>query len=219
MFRLFLIFGRIALFILILSGITIFAMRSYFLYQSEIGIKAALQAPESQKYAQGSPDFAMVFFYDYQSQNSLEFYKALKEALQHETNFVLMDLPVNSTPGSEKINIFVTAAREYDQEKGLELHNALLSSRSPINFETARQIAKEIGFDIAEIEKRTDDKSIASFIHKNGGLVKQIGFYEVPAMILGNKGYLPTPDAPPSINQLKLMMIDARQHQMQENDK
>src|SRR5208337_101183 len=106
----------------------------------------------------GNPqgNFTMVEFFDYNCGFCKRAMSDMLDLLKndHDIKFVLKEFPVLGEGSVEAAHVAV-AARMQDTtgKKYMEFHQKLLGGRGPADKARAMAVAKEVGFDMARIEK------------------------------------------------------------------
>jgi len=140
----------------------------------------------------GNPqgNFTMVEFFDY---NCAFCKRALSDMLDllkndHDIKFVLKEFPVLGEGSVEAAHVAV-AARMQDPtgKKYLEFHQKLLGGRGPADKAHALAAAKEVGFDVARIEKDMNSDEAKTTIDENLKLADALGVTGTPSYVIGGQ--------------------------------
>lgn len=198
-------------FVLILIGtVAFFGFRSYFLHQSQVAISQALVVDNAPIIGDKSAPFSIVEFFDYQCPHCAEMSKLVGDVVAGDTQTKVILRPVVFS-GQETylISSLVLAAEQQQAGASVKLHNMIMGLGHIPDLAQVKSIAAEIGIDVARAEKDAQAVDIRAALDKNTALVRRAGFYSVPALIIGDKGFLPRQGLP-GINELKLMILDAK---------
>ena len=88
-------------------------------------------------------------------------------------------------PGSEFAARAAIAASK--QGKYWDLHQALFKHEGPVNEEVTRQLAQDVGLDMARLETDMQDKSVVETIAANQALAQAMAINGTPAFIVDDK--------------------------------
>lgn len=88
-------------------------------------------------------------------------------------------------PGSEFAARAAIAASK--QGKYWDLHQALFKHDGPVNEEVTRQLAQDVGVDMAKLETDMQDKSVVETIAANQALAQAMAINGTPAFIVDDK--------------------------------
>jgi protein-disulfide isomerase len=139
----------------------------------------------------GNPkgDVTLVEFFDY---NCAYCKHALSDMLtllktDHNLKVVLKEFPVLS-PGSVEAAKVATAARMQDKtgKKYLEFHQKLLGGRGQADKAHAMAVAKDVGFDMARIEKDMNSDEVRATLEESRKLADALGLNGTPSYVIGN---------------------------------
>ena len=132
----------------------------------------------------------MVEFFDY---NCAFCKRALPDMLDliktdPDLKFVLKEFPVLG-PGSLEAAHVAVAARMQDSsgKKYMEFHQKLLGARGPADKVRALAVAKDVGFDIARLEKDMNSDEVKTTIGENMKLADVLGVNGTPSYVVGNE--------------------------------
>ena len=138
----------------------------------------------------GNPqgNFTMVEFFDY---NCAFCKRALSDMLDllkndHDIKFVLKEFPVLGEGSVEAAHVAV-AARMQDPtgKKYLEFHQKLLGGRGPADKAHALAAAKDVGLDVARIEKDMESDEVKATIDEDIKLADALGVNGTPSYVVG----------------------------------
>lgn len=205
------IFFRVTFIVLAMIIATYFGFKYYFLYQSQRAINVAVQSHDDTPII-GDPNnpFPIVEFFDYRCDHCYPFMKLTQEAIGDDMNGttkILLRPAIIADPQSAQIAQLVLAADLQKKGETLALHQQIMALTTPPTYDTVKAMAEARGLDVPKAEK--DGQSFKETLIKNTNLIRDIGFYGVPSLVIGDKGFMPQ-DTVPGINELKMMMIDAK---------
>jgi protein-disulfide isomerase len=140
----------------------------------------------------GNPqgNVTMVEFFDY---NCAFCKRALPDMLDliktdSDLKFVLKEFPVLG-PGSLEAAHVAVAARMQDPsgKKYMEFHQKLLGARGPADKVRALAVARDVGFDVARLEKDMNSDEVKTTIEENMKLADVLGVNGTPSYIIGDE--------------------------------
>jgi protein-disulfide isomerase len=140
----------------------------------------------------GNPqgNITMVEFFDY---NCAFCKRALPDMLtllktDPDLKFVLKEFPVLG-PGSVEAAHVAVAARMQDPsgKKYIEFHQKLLGGRGPADKVRALAVAKDVGFDMARLEKDMNSDEVKATIEENMKLADELGVSGTPTYVVGDE--------------------------------
>src|SRR5262249_10194173 len=100
---------------------------------------------------------------------------------------VLKEFPVLG-PGSVEAARVAVAARMQDPsgKKYLEFHQKLLGGRGQADKARALAVAKDVGFDMARLEKDMASDEVKATLEENFKLAEKLGLNGTPSYVIGN---------------------------------
>ena len=140
----------------------------------------------------GNPqgNVTMVEFFDYNCAYCKHALPDMIELLKTDPDlkFVLKEFPVLG-PGSVEAAHVAVAARMQDStgKKYIEFHQKLLGGRGPADKARALAVAKEVGFDMARLEKDMDSDEVKKTIDENMKLADALGVSGTPSYVVGDE--------------------------------
>lgn len=204
------VFFRATFVILAMLAVAFFGMRYYYQAQSATAIERALNAADTPIIGGKDNPFIIVEFFDYRCSHCSALSKIVDEAVGEDigtTTKILLRPTVVTDEDSYKIAMLVLAADKQRAGATILLHKEIMALSSVPTYETVKAMAASNGIDVGQAE--TDGEGFKAVIAANTLMLGDIGFYAVPALIIGDKGYMPQTQMP-GINELRLMMIDAK---------
>jgi protein-disulfide isomerase len=140
----------------------------------------------------GNPqgNVTMVEFFDYNCAYCKRALPDMMELLKTDSNlkFVLKEFPVLG-PGSVEAAHVAVAARMQDPtgKKYIEFHQKLLGGRGAADKDRALAVAKEVGFDMARLQKDMDSDEVKNTIDENMKIADALGVSGTPSYVVGDE--------------------------------
>jgi len=140
----------------------------------------------------GNPqgNVTMVEFFDYNCGYCKRALSDMLGLIKTDTNlkFVLKEFPVLGEGSVEAAHVAV-AARMQDAtgKKYIEFHQKLLGGRGPADRARALAVAKDVGFDMARIEKDMSSDEVKKTIEENMKLADALGVSGTPSYVVGDE--------------------------------
>jgi len=135
-------------------------------------------------------DVTVVEFFDYNCGYCKRAMNDMMELLNTDLKlrFVLKEFPVLGD-GSVQAAHVAAAARMQDKtgKKYLEFHLKLLGGRGPADKARALAVAKEVGFDMARIEKDMSSPEVRAQLEESFKLAEALGLNGTPSYVVGNE--------------------------------
>ena len=132
----------------------------------------------------------MVEFFDYNCAFCKRAMVDMLDLLKTDSNlrFVLKEFPVLGSGSVEAAHVAV-AARMQDPsgKKYLEFHQKLLGGRGPADKMRALAVAKDVGFDVARLEKDMNSDEVKTTIEENMKLADALGVSGTPTYVVGEE--------------------------------
>ena len=150
----------------------------------------------------GNPNASVtiVEFVDYQCPYCQQLHKTLMDVMKDDKDIRVVFRPLPWLKDSGEIATFVVATRK--QGKDAELHKALLEKSTPQNLLQAKQVAKDIGVDVAQAERDQKDPAVIAQVTENLNQAQSLNMQSTPALLIGTTLYVPTQDTMPDKKQL-----------------
>lgn len=104
----------------------------------------------------------------------------------HDLKFVLKEFPVLGEGSVEAARVAV-AARMQDPTKYLEFHQKLLGGRGVADKARALAVAKEVGFDMARIQRDMASEEVNTTIAEDMKLADALGVNGTPSYVVGDE--------------------------------
>ena len=133
-------------------------------------------------------DVAFVEFFDYNCGYCKRAMADMLDLLKSDPNLkiVLKEFPVLSEGSVEAAKVAV-AVRMQDPKKYLDFHTRLLGGRGPADKARALAVAKDVGLDVARIEKDLASPEIRATIEENMKLAEDMGLNGTPSYVIGKQ--------------------------------
>jgi len=104
----------------------------------------------------------------------------------HDIKFVLKEFPVLGEGSVEAARVAV-AARMQDPKKYMQFHQKLLGGRGAADKARALAVAKEVGFDVARIERDMASEEVNTTIAEDMKLADALGVNGTPSYVVGDE--------------------------------
>lgn len=204
------IFLRVTFVLCVMCAAVFFGARAYFMHESRQAIQLALTLTDAPVMGDKNRPFTIVEFFDYRCPHCPEMAGLVNEAVDGDAQTkVLLRPAVLMDNDSYRIAALVLSADKQKEGMTIALHKQIMALPQIPTYDIVKAMAQSQGIDIEQGEKDALSPAVQDILSKNTKLVKDIGFYGVPALIIGDKGFVPRAVLP-SVNELKLMMIDAK---------
>jgi protein-disulfide isomerase len=140
----------------------------------------------------GNPkgDVTMVEFFDYNCgfcKRALDDMTTLIKA-NPNLRVVLKEMPVLSQGSMDAAQVAVAVAmQDKSGKRYLDFHTKLLSGRGQVDKARALAVAKEVGADMAKIEKDMGGAEVKAALQESFALAEALGFQGTPSYVIGNE--------------------------------
>jgi protein-disulfide isomerase len=139
-------------------------------------------------FAIGNPngDVVIIEFFDYQCGHCKTMGGIVKNLVKSDPKLevIFLDWPIF---GVDSVYAVKAALAARNQNKYMEMHDALLASENPLKNEKVLQIAKSIGLDEKKLKSDIADKNIDNIIKANFKLAQNLKLIAAPAFIFSNR--------------------------------
>ncbi|MBD42145.1 MAG: hypothetical protein CMI92_01685 [Pelagibacteraceae bacterium] len=163
--------------------------------KEEFHLRILEAIPENGQITTGSNDAENVIieFFDYKCGYCVKMHPELIDIAEKrdDTKIVFLQLPILSE-FSAKLSRLVLAANY--QDKGFELHNAILTQKGSITEEKVSKIIEELEIDTKKIKEDLNRTEIEDSLHLTSFIAQAIGVRGTPAVFINNEfnpGYVP----------------------------
>jgi protein-disulfide isomerase len=100
---------------------------------------------------------------------------------------VLKDFPVLGPDSVEASRVALAVKNQLQGDKLFDYHVKVLETRGRVNGERAMAVAKEMGVDMARLQKDMDNPAIRAALQENVSLGDKLGLSGTPAFIIGDE--------------------------------
>ncbi|KMO30323.1 DSBA oxidoreductase [Methylobacterium tarhaniae] len=139
----------------------------------------------------GNPngDVTLVEFFDYNCGYCKRALTDIQTLIKGDPKLkvVLRDFPVLGPDSLEASKVALAAKQQLKGDKLFDYHIRLLESRGRVNGERAIAVAKEMGLDVAKLQKDMQAPDIQAALQENVGLGDKLGLSGTPAFIIGDE--------------------------------
>jgi protein-disulfide isomerase len=150
---------------------------------------ALLNSPRDFTAGNPSGDLTVVEFFDYNCgycKRALTDLQALMKS-DPKLRVVLKDFPVLGPDSVEASRVALAAKKQLKSDKQFEYHVKLMETRGRINGERAIAIAKDMGVDVAKLQKDMEATDVKQTIQDNAVLGDKLGLTGTPAFVVGGE--------------------------------
>ena len=159
----------------------------------------------------GNPngDVSVVEFFDYNCPYCRRSLPAVLKLINEDgkVRLVLKDLPILSDDSVAAAKLALAANK---QGKYFEMHQKLFSESGRANKDKALRIAKELGLDIAQLQKDAENPDIKKALNENKELAVKLDLEGTPMFLIGDRVIGGAPDD--LFDQLKAKVAEVRQN-------
>jgi protein-disulfide isomerase len=141
--------------------------------------------------AVGNPqgDITLIEFFDYNCgycKRALGDIQGLVKS-DPKLRVVLKDLPVLGPESVEASRLSLAASQQLSGDKLFEYHAKLLNTRGRVNGERALAVARDLGLDMARLQKDAEGPLVQAALRENSQLAEKLGLNGTPAFIVGEE--------------------------------
>jgi protein-disulfide isomerase len=148
-----------------------------------------LHSPRGNIVGNVSGDVTLVEFFDYNCgycKRALTDLRALVKA-DPKLRVVLKDFPVLGQDSVEASRVALAAKQQLKGDKLFDYHVRLMDTRGRVNGERAQAVARDMGLDMARLQKDLDSDEIRATIQENMTLADKLGLTGTPAFVIGDE--------------------------------
>lgn len=148
-----------------------------------------LESPHNAVAGNPNGDITIVEFFDYNCgycKRALQDVEALVKA-DPNLRVVLKDFPVLGPESVEASMVAVAARAQLKGDKVFEFHRRLMESRGRANKDRALAVAKEMGLDVARLQKDMDAPTVRAALQEAVELGDKLGLTGTPAFVIGEE--------------------------------
>jgi protein-disulfide isomerase len=150
---------------------------------------AIFNSPRQVTLGNAQGDVTFVEFFDYNCGYCKRAMTDMLDLMKNDSKlkFVLKEFPVLGEGSTQAAQVAV-AVRMQDKtgKKYLEFHQKLLGSRGQVDKARAMAVAKEIGLDMARLEKDIAGDEVKSTLAESFQLAEALGLNGTPSYVVGN---------------------------------
>lgn len=148
-----------------------------------------LNAPHSIVAGNPQGDVTLIEFFDYNCgycKRALTDLKTLVKA-DPKLRVVLKDFPVLGPDSVEASRVALAAGKQLQGDKLFDFHVKVMDSKGRVNGERAMAVAKDMGLDMARLQKDMQGPDIQAALQENMGLGDKLSLSGTPAFIIGDE--------------------------------
>lgn len=139
----------------------------------------------------GNPngDVTLVEFFDYNCgycKRALSDMQSLAKS-DPKLRIVLKDFPVLGPESLAASKVALAVKQQISGDKLFEYHQRLLGSRGTVTGERALGLAKEMGLDVARIQKDVDSPTVRQALAENAALGEKLNLTGTPSFVIGDE--------------------------------
>jgi protein-disulfide isomerase len=148
---------------------------------------ALFNSPRQVTLGNAQGDVTFVEFFDYNCGYCKRALSDMIELMKKDPKLkvVLKEFPVLG-PGSLEAAQVAVAVRMQDPKKYLDFHQKLLMGRGQADKARALAVAKEVGLDVARIERDLKGEEVAKTLEESMKLAEALGLNGTPSYVIGN---------------------------------
>ncbi|WP_414470682.1 DsbA family protein [Microvirga sp. M2] len=146
-----------------------------------------LNAPHSYVVGNPSGDITLVEFFDYNCGYCKKALTDLQTLVKNDPKLrvVLKDFPVLGPDSVEASRVALAVRKQLQGPKLFDYHVKVLETRGRVNGERAMAVAKEMGADMAKLQKDMDSPDVRGALQENMALGDKLSLTGTPAFIIG----------------------------------
>jgi protein-disulfide isomerase len=152
--------------------------------------QALLNSPRQVTLGNPNGDVTMVEFFDYNCGFCKRALDDMMTLIKNNPNLrvVLKEMPVLSQGSMDAAQVAVAVAmQDKSGKRYLDFHQKLLSGRGQADKARALAVAKEVGADMARIEKDMNGPEVKAALQESFALAEALGFQGTPSYVIGNE--------------------------------
>jgi protein-disulfide isomerase len=151
--------------------------------------KTLISSPHGNVVGNPSGDVTLVEFFDYNCAYCKRALTDLRTLMKSDPKLrvVLKDFPVLGPESVEASRVALAVKQQLSGDKLFDYHVRLMEGRGRINGERALATAKEMGLDMARLQKDMGAPSVQEALQENVGLGDKLGLTGTPAFIIGDE--------------------------------
>jgi protein-disulfide isomerase len=152
--------------------------------------QALFNSPRQVTIGNPNGDVTMVEFFDYNCGFCKRALDDMMTLIKDNPNLrvVLKEMPVLSQGSMDAAQVAVAVAmQDKSGKRYLDFHQKLLSGRGQADKARALAVAKEVGADMAKIEKDMNGGEVKAALQESFALAEALGFQGTPSYVIGNE--------------------------------
>lgn len=171
--------------------------------------QALFNSPRQVTLGNPNGDVTMVEFFDYNCGFCKRALDDMMTLIKNNPNLrvVLKEMPVLSQGSMDAAAVAVAVAlQDKSGKRYLDFHQRLLTGRGQADKARALAVAKEVGADMARIEKDMNGGEVKAALQESFALAEALGFQGTPSYVIGNEavvGAVGVKDLQAKINQAR----------------
>jgi protein-disulfide isomerase len=149
-----------------------------------------LNSPRQVTLGNPNGDVTMVEFFDYNCGFCKRALEDMMTLIKDNPNLrvVLKEMPVLSQGSMDAAQVAVAVTmQDKSGKRYLDFHQKLLSGRGQVDKARALAVAKEVGADMAKIEKDMNGAEVKAALQESFALAEALGFQGTPSYVIGNE--------------------------------
>jgi protein-disulfide isomerase len=148
-----------------------------------------LHSPRGNIVGNPSGDVTLVEFFDYNCGYCKRALADLRTIMKSDPKLrvVLKDFPVLGPESVEASRVSLAVKQQISGDKLFDYHTRVMETRGRVNGERALQVAKEMGLDMARVQKDMDHAEVRAALQENMTLGDKLGLTGTPAFVIGDE--------------------------------
>jgi len=149
--------------------------------------EALLNAPHSYEAGNPSGDITLVEFFDYNCGYCKRALADVQTLVKNDPKLrvVLKDFPVLGPDSVEASRVALAVKSQLQGQKLFDYHVKVMETRGRVNGERAMAVAKEMGIDMAKLQKDMEGADVRNALQENMALGDKLSLTGTPAFIIG----------------------------------
>jgi protein-disulfide isomerase len=143
----------------------------------------------SHSYVVGNPsgDITLVEFFDYNCGYCKKALADVQTLMKSDPKLrvVLKDFPVLGPDSVEASRVALAVKNQLQGQKLLDYHVKVMDSRGRVNAERAMAVAREMGVDVARLQKDVEGAEVRNALQENMALGDKLSLTGTPAFVIG----------------------------------
>lgn len=150
---------------------------------------ALLNSPHGTVAGNPQGDVTLVEFFDYNCGYCKRALADLRTIIKADpkVRIVLKDFPVLGPESLEASRVALAVKQQLKGERMFDYHVRLMESRGRVNGERAKAVAKEMGLDLARIDRDMEAAEVKTALQENVSLGDKLGLTGTPAYVVGDE--------------------------------